>query len=243
MVEQEVSPVEKIPEDILPAALEAFLFAAGDPITLSFLAELTGYSKEKTKESLDDLEKAYRSDKKKGVELRRLEDAYVLSPKPQMKEYLERMFQPKQRAPLSQAAYETLAVIAYNQPVTRSQIEAVRGVSSDSIVSRLLERGWIRECGVLEAPGHPSLFETTRQFLLEFGIASVKELPALELMMYGTIRDLEDSLIKAGGDPKSDSRTEEEKYTQATFTELESPLPESIAGKDEVKKDAAEYES
>jgi len=119
--------------------------------------------------------------------------------KPQMKNIFERMFLPKSRPPMSQATYETLAVIAYNQPVTRAQVEAVRGVSSDSIISRLLDRGWISECGTLDAPGRPSLFETTQQFLMEFGIPSVSEMPAMDLMMYGTIRDLEDSLETAAG--------------------------------------------
>ena len=87
----------------------------------------------------------------------------------------------------------------YNQPVTRAQIEAVRGVSSDSIVTRLIERGLVEECGTLEAPGRPALFRTTKQFLLEFGISSVSEMPAMELMMYKTIRDLQDSLETAAG--------------------------------------------
>ena len=109
------------------------------------------------------------------------------------------MFGPRQSPPLSQASYETLAVIAYNQPCTRAQVELVRGVSSDSIISRLIDRGWIEECGNLDAPGRPSLFSTTEQFLLEFGIESVDELPSMELMSYKTIRDLEESLDKAAG--------------------------------------------
>jgi segregation and condensation protein B len=109
------------------------------------------------------------------------------------------MFSPKMHPPLSQASYETLAVIAYNQPVTRAQVESVRGVSSDSIISRLIDRGWIEECGNLDAPGRPALFKTSKQFLMEFGISSVDELPSMELMSYQTIRDLEDSLAKAAG--------------------------------------------
>ena len=188
-----------VPEQELAGVLEAFLFAAGDPITLSRLSELCEVPEERVLTALLELEARYEDDLRSGITLRRAQESYVLTVKPQLKSYMERMFAPKQKVPLSAAAYETLAVVAYNQPVTRSQIEAVRGVSSDSIVSRLLDRGWIRECGTLEAPGHPSLFETTQQFLLEFGIASVRELPALELMMYGTIRDLEQSLQDASG--------------------------------------------
>jgi segregation and condensation protein B len=119
--------------------------------------------------------------------------------KPSEKKVLERLLGPKTQAPLSQASYETLAVIAYNQPCTRAQVEQVRGVSSDSIISRLLDRGWIEEAGNLDAPGRPALFKTSRQFLMEFGIESVKDLPPMELMSYKTIRDLEDSLRKAAG--------------------------------------------
>ena len=116
-----------------------------------------------------------------------------------MKKVLERMFMPRMKAPLSQASYETLAIVAYNQPVTRAQVEAVRGVSSDSIISRLLDRGWIEEAGYLDAPGRPTLFKTSEQFLLEFGIKSIDELPSMELMSYKTIRDLEQSLEDAAG--------------------------------------------
>jgi segregation and condensation protein B len=92
-----------------------------------------------------------------------------------------------------------LAVIAYNQPCTRAQVETVRGVSSDSIISRLLDRGWIEEAGCLDAPGRPALFATSKQFLTEFGIESVDDLPPMELMSYQTIRDMEDSLREAAG--------------------------------------------
>ena len=185
-----------IPSGQLPAAVEAILFASGDPVPVSKLLDITGHDIDSLQKVLAGVQEKY-NDTESGLQLRQLENSYVISTKTEMKPYLERMFAPRQRAPLSPAAYETLSVIAYNQPVTRAQIEAVRGVNSDSLVSRLLERGWIRECGSLDGPGHPALFETTQQFLMEFGISSVKELPALELMMYSTIRDLETSLESA----------------------------------------------
>lgn len=183
----------------LPAALEAVLFAAGDPVSIDRLEEITGVQKDVLVQTLAKMTADYENNPWGGLLIRRLEDDYVMCTKPQMKAVFERMFQPKSRPPMSQATYETLAVIAYNQPVTRAQVEAVRGVSSDSIISRLLDRGWIMECGTLDAPGHPVLFETTQQFLMEFGISSVAEMPAMDLMMYGTIRDLEDSLENAAG--------------------------------------------
>ena len=183
----------------LPAALEAILFAAGDPVSISRLEEITGVQQDVIHQTLTKMTADYENNPWGGLLVRRLENEYVMCTKPQMKTVFERMFQPKSRPPMSQATYETLAVIAYNQPVTRAQVEAVRGVSSDSIITRLLDRGWITECGTLDAPGRPSVFETTQQFLMEFGIASVAEMPAMDLMMYGTIRDLEDSLETAAG--------------------------------------------
>ena len=183
----------------LPAALEAVLFAAGDPVSIGRLEEITGINQDVLHQTLAKMSADYENNPWGGLLIRRLENEYVMCTKPQMKAVFERMFQPKSRPPMSQATYETLAVIAYNQPVTRAQVEAVRGVSSDSIITRLLDRGWITECGTLDAPGRPTLFETTQQFLMEFGIASVSEMPAMDLMMYGTIRDLEDSLETAAG--------------------------------------------
>ena len=183
----------------LPAALEAILFAAGDPVSIGRLEEITGVQQDVIHQTLTKMTADYENNPWGGLLIRRLENEYVMCTKPRMKAVFERMFQPKNRPPMSQATYETLAVIAYNQPVTRAQVEAVRGVSSDSIVTRLLDRGWITECGTLDAPGRPSIFETTQQFLMEFGIASAAEMPAMDIMMYGTIRDLEDSLETAAG--------------------------------------------
>jgi segregation and condensation protein B len=183
----------------LPAVLEAILFASGDPVSLNRLVEITEIDREVIVKTLEKISSEYENNPWGGLMIRRLEDEYVMCTKPQMKSVLERYFQPRSRPPMSQATYETLAVIAYNQPVTRAQVESVRGVSSDSIVSRLLERGWIEECGTLDAPGRPALFETSKQFLMEFGIESVSEMPALDLMMYSTIRDLEESLEQAAG--------------------------------------------
>lgn len=183
----------------MQAALEAVLFASGDPVSLERICEITGTDRDVAKEALDVLSDRYYRDARCGLLVRRIENDYVICTKPEMKAVMDRLFRPRSRPPMSQATYETLAVIAYNQPVTRAQVESVRGVSSDSIIARLLERGWIQECGTLDAPGRPVLFETTKQFLLEFGIESVAEMPALDLMMYSTIRDLEKSLEEAAG--------------------------------------------
>lgn len=183
----------------LSPACEAILFASGDPIPEDRIAEILNVNVKTVEEVMSKLISDYENNPWGGLLVRKVENSYVMSTKPGMMKVLERMFSPKMHPPLSQASYETLAVIAYNQPVTRAQVESVRGVSSDSIISRLIDRGWIEECGNLDAPGRPALFRTTKQFLMEFGISSVDELPSMELMSYQTIRDLQDSLEKAAG--------------------------------------------
>ena len=189
----------ELPVQEVSAACEALLFASGESLSLGKLAEILNMDKQIISDAMDKLILEYSNDPWGGLLIRKIEDSYVMCTKPGMKKVLERFFSPKAKPPLSQASYETLAVIAYNQPVTRAQVEAVRGVSSDSIIARPLDRGWICESGTLDAPGRPSLFSTTEQFLLEFGIESVDELPSMELMSYKTIRDLEESLDKAAG--------------------------------------------
>ncbi|MCQ2472790.1 MAG: SMC-Scp complex subunit ScpB [Saccharofermentans sp.] len=189
----------KITSQELPAAIESILFVSGDPVSIDKLADICNCSKNAVLEALKSLTDRYAGNPWSGLEIRKTEDSYAIMTRPSQKKILDRMFGPRQVPPLSQASYETLAVIAYNQPCTRAQVELVRGVSSDSIISRLLDRGWIEEAGNLDAPGRPSLFKTSRKFLTEFGIESVKDLPPLELMSYQTIRDMEDSLKEAAG--------------------------------------------
>ena len=189
----------KITSQELPAAIESILFVSGDPVSVDKLADICNCSKNAVNEALKSLADRYSGNPWSGLEIRKTEDSYAIMTRPSQKKILDRMFGPRQVPPLSQASYETLAVIAYNQPCTRAQVELVRGVSSDSIISRLLDRGWIEEAGNLDAPGRPSLFKTSRKFLTEFGIESVKDLPPLELMSYQTIRDMEDSLKEAAG--------------------------------------------
>ena len=187
----------KITAQELPGAIESILFISGDPVSVDKLSEILNCSRNAVLEALNHLTDRYSGNPWSGLEIRRTEDSYAIMTRPSQKKILDRMFGPRQSPPLSQASYETLAVIAYNQPCTRAQVELVRGVSSDSIISRLLDRGWIEEAGNLDAPGRPSLFKTSKKFLTEFGIESVRDLPPLELMSYQTIRDMENSLKEA----------------------------------------------
>ena len=185
---------EPVAVENLPAALEALLFAAGDPISLSRLADICGQEERVVLEVLEAMEASWAADKGRGLSLRRIKDRWSVSTRPELKPVVSRLFAPRNRPKLTRSAYEALAVIAYNQPVTRAQVEQVRGVNSDSIISRLEQRGYIEVVGQLEAPGRPDLLETTDQFLLEMGLRDVSELPPMELLQYGTLRDLEEAM-------------------------------------------------
>ena len=205
---EQLSDFVNEPEDLFKldpkdafAALEALLYMAGDPIPVEKLAAVTGLDKTVLVPVLEQMAAQLLADRRRGLFLREAEGKYQLATKPEQLAILERLYTPRHRPPLSQAAYETLAIIAYNQPVTRAQVEAVRGVNSDSIISRLIERDLVCEVGNLDAPGRPAIFATTEQFLLDFGLSSVAELPPMEMMMYGTLRDLEQSLEAASGHP------------------------------------------
>ena len=129
----------------IPASIEAILFVSGDPVQISRIADILNIPVKACEEYMAELMKRYEDDPLTGITIRKADNSYCMITKPSMKKVLEQMYSPKMTPPLSQASYETLAVIAYNQPCTRAQIEAVRGVSADSIVSRLLDRGWIEE--------------------------------------------------------------------------------------------------
>ena len=197
----------RVAQEDLSAVLEALLFASGEPIGIDRLADATGVEKDRLRKALQEMEEKSSSDPRRGLMVREADGAWFLTTKPSTVDALRRLYQPRSRPPLTQAAYETLAIIAYNQPATRSQIEGVRGVGSDSIVARLIERGLVREAGTLDAPGRPTLFETTEDFLQEFGLRSVHELPSMEMMMYGTLREIEVQLEEAAGNRKDNQIT------------------------------------
>ena len=208
----------------LEAAVEAILFAAGDPVTLERIAAVTGLQKEKVRKILQDMQARTDTNRGRGITIVCIRDTYTLATKTAMNSVMNILFQPRNRPPLSQAAYETLAIVAYNQPVTRSRIEAVRGVGSDGILVRLVERGLVRDCGTLDAPGRPSLFETTDLFLREFGLTSAADLPPMEMLMVGTLRGIEHTLdsIAAG--------TDDRQITVEQLVSVMLPEPQPFAG-------------
>ncbi len=160
------------------SALEAVLFAGGEPVSISRLCEVFEIDDE-TLSKLTTLLADKLEESGSGIALLRLGDSYQLASKKEYAEYVRRAFDIKRKTPLSQAALEVLAVIAYNQPVTKSFIEQVRGVDCSGVVATLVEKELIEERGRLELPGRPLLYGTTANFLRSFSLSSLKNLPEL----------------------------------------------------------------
>lgn len=162
---------------LLPA-VEAVLFAAGEPVSIDRFTMVFGITVDETNEVMTALKE--RLDKSgSGIELVKLANAYQLCTRSEYGEYVRKNADIHRKTPLSQAAFEVLAVVAYNQPVTKSFIEQVRGVDCSSTVTNLIEKGLLEEKGRLELPGKPLLYGTTKNFLRSFGISDLSELPPL----------------------------------------------------------------
>lgn len=160
-------------------ALEAMLFAHAEPVEMERLADALRLSAVETEELLERLQKRY-DERESGFALLRFgPDRWQMTTRPYYGEVVKRILDTRRNAPLSPAALEVLAVIAYNQPVSRSFIEQVRGVDSSSTVTKLLEKGLIEEAGRLDLPGKPVAFQVTDTFLRVFGLGSLQDLPPL----------------------------------------------------------------
>lgn len=160
------------------AALEAILFAMGDSVELEKLAAAIEEDKETTREILGDLMKKY-EEEDRGIRIMELDHSYQLCTKSELYEYLIRVAKQPKKMVLSDVVMETLSIIAYKQPITKLEIEKIRGVKCDHAVNRLVEYNLVTELGRLDAPGRPLLFGTTEDFLRHFGIHSLEDLPAL----------------------------------------------------------------
>lgn len=170
------------------AAIEAVLFTMGDSVEVSRLAEAIGLDKKETKELLAEMKQAY-AQEDRGIELIDLEDAVQLCTKNEMYEYLIKIAKTPKKYTLSDTMLETLSIIAYKQPVTKLDIERIRGVSCDFAVNRLVEYDLVQEVGRLDAPGRPMLFGTTEQFLRSFGVTSLNDLPELNPVQVEEFRE------------------------------------------------------
>ena len=161
------------------------LYEHKQPVPYERLCEILGVNSEGLREAAGILKNKYADDRESGIQLITVENAYQLCTKAYVAEYVKKALELRKAPPLSKASLEVLAIIAYNQPVTRSFIEMVRGVDSSAIVASLVDKGLVTERGTLDAPGRPVLFGTTDAFLRCFGLESIDDLPKTELQMAG----------------------------------------------------------
>lgn len=158
------------------AIIESILFAMGEPVELSSLCTVLEMERPPVRELIDEMIRDYEKDNR-GITIIVLDDAYQLCTKPALYEYLTKIAKTPRRYELTDALLETLSIIAYKQPITRLEVEKIRGFNSDKAINRLVEFGLAEEVGRLDAPGRPLLFGTTTEFLRSFGVASIDELP------------------------------------------------------------------
>ena len=160
------------------AIIEAILFSAGRPVKKSDLILALEISQEDIENLVENMQEEYKKENR-GIEIIKMEDSYQLCSKKELYSYIYPVLDKRNKPSLSNAALETLAIVAYNPQITRAEIEAIRGVSADACVYKLLEYGLIEEAGKLDLPGKPMSYKTTPEFLRMFGYSSLEELPEL----------------------------------------------------------------
>ncbi len=165
----------------LKSAVEALLFASGEPLSIY---ELSNHLDEKSKTIeliIQEMMDAYEKVQTRGIKLISIKGKYQLVTKGENAEYIQKLLKKNKRQSLSQASIESLAIISYKQPITRIDIDEIRGVKSESALQRLIEKDLIKEVGRLEVPGRPILYGTTDEFLRQFDLRDLKDLPSLDL--------------------------------------------------------------
>ena len=165
----------------ISSVLESLLFVSGDGITISQLAEVLEISVDDVKKQIEELKDFYEKNQR-GLTVVTYDEYVQLKTVSENFAYVTKLAESKKKQPLSLAALETLSIVAYHQPVTRSSIEFIRGVNCDGPMGKLIERGLIEENGRLDAPGRPILYVTTKEFLRSFGLSSLDELPDMEAL-------------------------------------------------------------
>ena len=162
------------------AVLEGLLFIVGDEgLTLDNICEILEINKDEAKELLKELRSVYESDKR-GLRISFLGETFKLTTKQEHKDYYKKLITTRGMNTLSQSALETLAIIAYNEPITRMEIDEMRGLASVNMLRKLMAKDLIKICGKSSMPGKPNLYRTTREFLDYFGLASLRDLPELD---------------------------------------------------------------
>lgn len=164
----------------LEAVLEGLLFVVGDDgLTMQQIKDIMSLNDDEAKELIMSLKEKYEKDNR-GIRINFLGNTFKLTTKKEHKEYYQKLIENPETNVLSQSALETLAIIAYNEPITRLMVDEIRGVSSREMIKKLVAKGLVKEVGRSELPGRPILYQTTSEFLDYFGLASKDELPKFD---------------------------------------------------------------
>ena len=205
----------------LKSTIEAILFATGRPVTQKELVLSLEISEEDIENIIANMQEEYKQETR-GIEIIKINQSYQLCTKKELQEFILPVVDKRNKPNLSNAALETLAIVAYNPKITRPEIEAIRGVSADACVYKLMEYGLIEEAGKVDLPGKPMSYRTTDDFLRMFGYSSLEELPELpKYKMDENQQIVIDELVEQ--DIKQEGSTEDEKG------KAEAPMPEREA--------------
>ena len=197
--------------DKLKAIIEAMLFACGRPVELKEIMSNLELSAEDVELIIQSLKLDFESEKR-GIELIKIDNSYQLCTKKEYYDYIYPLIDSRAKPTLSNAAMETLSIIAYNPKITRAEIESIRGVNSDGTIYKLLEYNLIEEAGRLDLPGRPTTYRTTPEFLKMFGVSSLEELPELPRYKIDENEQIViDDLIKEKKDDNKENTKEENK--------------------------------
>ena len=201
--------------------IEAILFAAGRPVTKNELILALEISAEDIDSIIKSMQEEYKKEDR-GIDLIQVENSYQLCTKKELYEYIYPILDKRSKPNLSNAALETLAIIAYNPKITRAEIEAIRGVSADACVYKLLEYGLIEEAGKIDLPGKPMSYKTTGDFLRMFGYNSLEELPELPRYKLDENKQIViDDLIEGQEEAPSPARDKAEEQSEEIKIEIE----------------------
>lgn len=166
----------------IKSTIESLLFAWGEPLSLNEISDILNIKKTEAIQFITEMSEEYKADEKRGIFLQQFGDTYQLTTKKENFDFIQKLMQEVTvNRSLSNASLETLSIIAYKQPVTRVEIDIIRGVKSSHIVKSLLEKNLIKEVGKLDKPGKPTLYATTSEFLKHFGLKTIDELPKIQI--------------------------------------------------------------
>lgn len=165
----------------IKSVLESLLFAWGEPLNINEISRILDMSAGNINHILEEMIISFNEDTDRGLVIQKFGNSYQITTKKENYEFIQSLLQTTVNKSLSTAAMETLSIIAYKQPVTKVEIELIRGVKCSNVIKGLLDKNLIKEVGRLDKPGRPAIYSTTDEFLRHFGLNSINELPALKI--------------------------------------------------------------